>query len=117
MKALSRPRFLAIYSGVLTLVFAATVLCGFTMMRNPHFGIITARRINIIEPDGTVRLTVSNRADFPGGWIHKQEAPRPERRGSLWNFVMVIKRHRQGGLILGCGPTPSCSGKKTIHLN
>jgi len=80
MKALSSPRFLAIYSGVLTLAFAATVLCGIAIMRNPHFGIITARRINIIEPDGTVRLTVSNRADFPGGWIHKQESPRPDRR-------------------------------------
>jgi hypothetical protein len=64
MKALSGPRFLAIYSGVLTLVFAVTVLCGFAVMRNPNFGIITARRINIVEPDGTVRLTISNRTDF-----------------------------------------------------
>ena len=55
MKALSSSRFLAIYSGVLTLVFAVTILCGFAMMRSPHFGIITARRINIVEPDGTVR--------------------------------------------------------------
>ena len=81
MKALSSPRFLAIYSGVLTLAFAATVLCGIAMMRNPHFGIITARRINIIEPDGTVRLTVSNRADFPGGFIDRIHQP---NRG---NFV------------------------------
>jgi hypothetical protein len=75
MKALSNPRFLTIYSGVLTLVFAATVLGGFVMMRNPQFGVITARRINIVEPDGTVRLTISNRADFPGGWYHKKESP------------------------------------------
>jgi thiosulfate reductase cytochrome b subunit len=46
MKTLSSPRFLAIYSGVLTLVFAVTVLCGFAMLRNPQFGIVTARRIN-----------------------------------------------------------------------
>ena len=80
MKALSSPRFLAIYSGVLTLVFAVTVLCVWAAMRDPKFGIITARRINIVEPDGTVRLTISNRADFPGGWIHKKESPRPDRR-------------------------------------
>ena len=89
MKALSSPRFLTIYSGVLTLAFMATVLCGIAMMRNPHFGIITARRINIIEPDGTVRLTVSNRADFPGSWIHKQESPRPDRRDAAGMLFMT----------------------------
>jgi hypothetical protein len=72
METLGSPRFLAIYSGVLTLVFAVTVLCGFAMVRNTNFGIITARRINIVEPDGTVRLTISNRADFPGAWVHKE---------------------------------------------
>ena len=80
MKVLSSPHFLAIYSGVLTLVFALTVWCGLAAMRDPTFGVITARRINIVEPDGTVRLTISNRADFPGGWIHKKESPRPDRR-------------------------------------
>ena len=32
MKAMSSPRFFAIYSGVLTLMFAVTVLCGFAIM-------------------------------------------------------------------------------------
>jgi hypothetical protein len=41
------------------------------MLRNPRFGIITARRIDIVEPDGTVRLTISNRVDFPG-FIRKE---------------------------------------------
>ncbi len=31
----SNPRFLAIYSGALTVIFAATILCGFSMVRNP----------------------------------------------------------------------------------
>ena len=88
MRGLSNPRFLAIYSGVLTLVFALTVLCGFAMMRNPNLGVVTARRINIIEPDGTVRLTISNRADFPGGWIHKKESPRPDRRDAAGMLFM-----------------------------
>jgi len=79
MKVFSNPRFLAIYSGVLTLVFAVVVLGGTAMVRNQTFGIITARRINIVEPDGTVRLTISNRADFPGAWNRKKEYPRPDR--------------------------------------
>src|SRR6516164_5778422 len=80
MKFLSSPRFLAVYSGVLTVAFAAVVLGGAAMVRNQTFGVITARRINIVEPDGTVRLTISNRADFPGTWNRKKEYPRPDRR-------------------------------------
>jgi hypothetical protein len=99
MNLLSSQKFLAIYSGVLTLVFVATVLGGFAMLRNPQFGIITARRINIVEPDGTVRLTISNRADFPGGWIHKKESPRPDRREAAGMLFMSEEGTEQGGLI------------------
>ena len=106
MKVLSSPRFLAIYSGVLTLVFAVTVLCGFAAMRDPTFGIITARRINIVDPDGTVRLTISNRADFPGGWIHKKESPRPDRRDAAGMLFMSEEGTEQGALILGGKPAP-----------
>ena len=41
MPLLSNPRFLAIYSGILTLIFAATVVAGYLMLRHPTFGIIT----------------------------------------------------------------------------
>ena len=117
MKALSSPRFLTIYSGVLTLVFVATVLCGIAMMRNPHFGIITARRINIIEPDGTVRLTVSNRADFPGGWIHKQESPRPDRLDAAGMLFMSEEGTEQGGLIWGASQLPDGTIENHGHLS
>ena len=106
MKAMSSPRFFAIYSGVLTLMFAVTVLCGFAMMRNPNLGIITARRINIVEPDGTVRLTISNRADFPGGWIHSKESPRPDRREAAGMLFMSEEGSEQGGLIWGASQLP-----------
>jgi hypothetical protein len=117
MKALSSPRFLAIYSGVLTLAFAATVLCGIAMIRNPHFGVIIARRINIIEPDGTVRLTVSNRADFPGGWIHKQESPRPDRRDAAGMLFMSEEGTEQGGLIWGASQLPDGTIENHGHLS
>src|SRR5580700_456416 len=110
-------RFLAIYSGVLTLVFAVTVLCGFAMMRNPHFGIVTARRINIVEPDGTVRLTISNRADFPGGWIHKKESPRPDRRDAAGMLFMSEEGTEQGGLIWGAGQLPDGTIENHGHLS
>src|SRR6202161_930577 len=109
MKALSSPRFLAIYSGVLTLMFSGTVLCGFAMMRNPQLGIITARRINLVEPDGTVRLTISNRADFPGGWNRKKEYPRPDRREAAGMLLMSEEGSEQGGFIWGASKLPDGS--------
>src|SRR5476649_18779 len=99
MNFLSSPRFLAIYSGVLTIVLAVVVLCGAAMVRNPTFGIITARRINIVEPDGTVRLTLSNRADFPGGWNRHKEYPRPDRTEAAGLLFMSEEGTEQGVLI------------------
>jgi hypothetical protein len=121
MNVLSNPRFLAVYSGVLTLIFAATILCGFArfeaMTRNPNLGIITARRINIVEPDGTVRLTISNRADFPGGWIHKKESPRPDRQDAAGMLFMSEEGTEQGGLIWGASQLPDGTIENHGHLS
>src|ERR1700704_2123015 len=117
MKALPSTHCLAIYSGVLTLVFAATVFWGFARIRNPHFDIITARRINIVEPDGTVRLTISNRADFPGGWIHKKESARPDRRDAAGMLFMSEEGTEQGGLIWGASQLPDGTIENHGHLS
>jgi hypothetical protein len=117
MNLATNPRFLAIYSGVLTFVFAATVLGGFAILRNPQFGIISARRINIVEPDGTVRLTISNRADFPGGWIHKKESPRPDRREAAGMLFMSEEGTEQGGLIWGASQLPDGTVENHGHLS
>lgn len=110
-------RFLAVYSGVLTVAFAATILCGAALIRNPRFGVITARRINIVEPDGTVRLTISNRADFPGGWIHKKESPRPDRREAAGMLFMSEEGSEQGGLIWGASQLPDGTIENHGHLS
>jgi hypothetical protein len=117
MNFVTTPKFLAIYSGVSTLVFAATVLGGVAMLRNPKFGIITARRINIVEPDGTVRLTISNRADFPGGWLHKKESPRPDRREAAGMLFMSEEGSEQGGLIWGASQLPDRTIENHGHLS
>jgi len=117
MNALPGSRFLAIYSGVLTLVFVATVAGGVLMMRHPQFGIVTARRINLVEPDGTVRLTISNRADFPGGWIHKKESPRPDRREAAGMLFMNEEGTEQGGLIWGASQLPDGTIENHGHLS
>jgi hypothetical protein len=117
MTFLSSPRFLAIYSGAPTIVFAVVVLCGASMVRNPTFGIITARRINIVEPDGTVRLTVSNRADFPGAWNRHKEYPRSDRTEAAGMLFMSEEGTEQGGLIWGAGQLPDGTIETHGHLS
>src|SRR5580692_8278445 len=117
MKFLSSPRFLAVYSGVLTITFAIVVLGGAAIVRNQTFGIITARRINIVEPDGTVRLTISNRADFPGAWNRKKEYPRPDRRDAAGMLFMSEEGTEQGGFIWGAGQLPDGSIQNHAHLS
>lgn len=65
MKTLSDPRFLVIYSAVVTIAFAVTLLCGFGTARKANFDVLTVHRIDFVEPDGTPRLVISNRESFP----------------------------------------------------
>ena len=117
MKVFSNPRFLAIYSGVLTALFAVVVLGGTAMVRSQAFGIITARRINIVEPDGTVRLTISNRADFPGAWNRKKEYPRPDRAEAAGMLFMSEEGTEQGGFIWGASQLPDGTIENHAHLS
>lgn len=74
-------RFLTVYSGVLTLVFAVVVLTGAGETRNAKFDEIDVQRINVREADGTLRLVVSNNSRMPG-LIHKgKEHPHPNQGG------------------------------------
>lgn len=117
MKFLGSQRFLVAYSGILTLVFAVTVLCGFSALRNPQFGTITAHRLDIVEPDGTVRLVISNRADFPGAWVRGQEYPRPDRRDAAGMLFMSEEGTEQGGFIWGAGQQPDGTVQNHLHLS
>ena len=70
-------RLLAVYSGVLTLALAAMLLTGAPRRRNARFESIDVQRINVVEPDGTVRLVLSGKALFPGIIFKKEEYPHP----------------------------------------
>lgn len=74
------PRFLTIYAGALTLVFALTVLLGAAEIKKTTFEEITVRRINVVEPDGKLRMVLSSKADFPGIIIKGKETPHPNRQ-------------------------------------
>ncbi|MGH8124221.1 MAG: hypothetical protein ACREPK_00010 [Rhodanobacteraceae bacterium] len=71
-------RFLAIYAGVLTLVLALAALYGFAAT-DRHFDEITVHRINVVEPDGTLRMVISDHAELPGVIVHGQQKYPPTR--------------------------------------
>jgi hypothetical protein len=117
MNFLSNPKFLSVYSAALTVTLAIVVLGSASSVRNQKFGMITARRINIVEPDGTVRLTISNRADFPGAWNRKKEYPRPDRREAAGMLFMSEEGTEQGGFIWGASQLPDGTIQNHGHLS
>jgi hypothetical protein len=77
---LTRPfngqKLLAVYSGVLTLAVTVALLSGFTAGgSSARFDTITVQRINVVEPDGTLRLVVTNNRHVPGIIIKGHEYP------------------------------------------
>lgn len=77
-------RLLAIYSGVLTVAVAVALLTGAARPQaskaaTARFESIDVGRINIVEPDGTPRLILSNKALFPGIIFKNKEYPHPNR--------------------------------------
>lgn len=91
-------RFLVIYSGVLTLVFAATLLSAAARNRT-SFDEIDVQRINVVEPDGKLRMTISNHARLPGIIVRGKEQPldRPQAGMIFYND----EASEIGGLIFG----------------
>ena len=81
MQIFSSTRFLAVYSGVLTVIFAATVLSGFApRSKKTVFDEIDVQRINVVEPDGTLRMIVSSKKKCPGIIIQGKEYPHETRQ-------------------------------------
>ncbi|HEU4601617.1 MAG TPA: hypothetical protein VFS24_06600 [Steroidobacteraceae bacterium] len=75
MKASSGQRFLVLYSGALTLAVCVALLSGFADLHGPRFDTITVQRINIVEPDGTLRMVLSNNSRIPAVVMHGKEYP------------------------------------------
>jgi hypothetical protein len=99
-------RFLVVYSAVVTIAFMLTTYFGF--VRTVHgeskiaeFDRIRAHRIDLVEPDGTVRLILSNRADYPGSFYHGKEIARPDRSDSAGLLFIDDEGTEDGGLIFG----------------
>jgi len=69
-------RFLVIYSGVLTAAFTVSMLAGFAKSPVATFDEINVHRINVREPDGTLRMLISDSAKLPGVIVKGKEQPK-----------------------------------------
>jgi hypothetical protein len=117
IKFFSSRRFLAIYSGVLTLIFAVTVLAAFSKPTGRQkFAEIDVERINIVEPDGTLRMVISNKSKFPGIIIKGKEMPHPDRKTAGMLFFND-EATENGGLIFGGSKDPQGKVSSYGHLS
>jgi hypothetical protein len=99
-KLVNSSGFLAVYAGVLTVVFGLTVLTGASKSRKARFEEIDVERINVIEPDGTIRLILSSKALFPGIIFKGKEYPHPNRQTAGLLFYND-EGTENGGLVFG----------------
>jgi hypothetical protein len=110
-------RFLMIYAGVLTLVFAVIVLGGFVQTpRTMTIEQLDVQRINLREPDGTLRLVISNADKSPGIIFKGKEYPHPNRKNAGMLFYND-EGTENGGLIFGGEKTVDGTKRSNGHLS
>ena len=92
-------RLLLIYAVVLTCVVTVMLLAGAAAPKTSDFDEITVHRINVVEPDGTLRMVISNHARLPGIIVRGKEQPfdRPQAGMIFYND----EGSENGGLIFG----------------
>jgi len=80
-------RLLAVYSGVITAAFLYVITTGFAPApKKTSFEEIDVKRINVIEPDGRMRLVISNKTNFPGLILKGKEYPHETRHTAVILF-------------------------------
>lgn len=92
-------RFLVLYASVLTILLAVLIFSGAAPSKSAHFDEITVQRINVVEPDGTLRMVISDHAKLPGIIVRGKEQAfdRPQAGMLFYNE----EGSENGGLIFG----------------
>jgi hypothetical protein len=93
-------RVLLIYSGVLTAVLSIVLLSASgAPPKTASFDQIDVKRINVVEPDGTIRLVISDKSRFPGLIVKGKEYPHDRQTAGMLFFN--DEGTENGGLIYG----------------
>lgn len=109
-------RVLLVYSGILTIVLCVVLLSGSTSQsKKASFDEIDVKRINLIEPDGTLRLVISDKANFPGLIVKGKEYPHDRRTAGMLFFD--DEGTENGGLIFGGSKNKNGKVESWGHLS
>ncbi len=89
----------------IAVIFASVVggalLTGAAGDNSPSFDTITVKRINVVEPDGTIRMVISDKSRFPGAFVKGKEHPHPRPFAGMLFFN--DEGTENGGLIYNGG--------------
>lgn len=96
----SIQKILVTYSAVLSTVFALVPLMGSRSNRSESFDEIEVKRINVVEPDGTLRMVISDHTRMPGVIVKGKEFPKVDRPEAGMLFYND-EGSENGGLIFG----------------
>jgi hypothetical protein len=88
------------YSCLLSTVFGIVLLSGAAPFRTKTFDEIQVHRIDVVEPDGTLRMVISNHARLPGVIVKGKEQP-PLDRPQAGMIFYNDEGSENGGLIFG----------------
>jgi hypothetical protein len=88
------------YSAILSTTFAIVLLMGARSNRSQAFDEIKVHRIDVIEPDGTLRMVVSDHDRMPGVIVKGKESPKVDRPQSGMLFYND-EETENGGLVFG----------------
>jgi hypothetical protein len=95
-----RERVLLIYSAVASTAILVIFLTGAASARRPIFDEIQVHRIDVVEPDGTLRMVISNKDRLPGVIVKGKEQP-PMDRPQAGMLFYNDEGSETGGLIFG----------------
>ena len=93
-------KILLVYSTVVTTLLAAFTLAGAAAEKVQRIDEIDVHRINVREPDGTLRLVISNHARLPGVIVRGKENP-PVDRPYAGMLFYNDEGTENGGLVFG----------------
>src|SRR4051812_49758939 len=93
-------KILVVYSAVLTTLLAVFTLAGSAAAKVQRLDEIDVQRINVREPDGTLRMVISNHARLPGNIVRGKETP-PVDRPYAGILFYNDEGTENGGLVFG----------------
>lgn len=81
------PRFLTVYATVMTVIASALIFTsGGSEVSKQKIDVLDVQRINVREPDGTLRFVLTNKAMQPGLILKGKEYPHPRDQAALLFF-------------------------------